>query len=407
MKLDPDKIKQQFNLFKAYPDMVYLDNAATTQKPNSVIEGASRYLTLDNGSPNRGAHQLSVRSTNLYETAREKVRAMLNARDGEEIIFTRNATESLNLIGYSYGLPFIEAGRKILVAITSHHSNILPWQMVAKAKGARLEYLYTDEYGHFLPGELEKIDGETALVTFPLVSNGLGVIHDPKPIIAQARRHGAVVVVDGAQAVGHMQIDLQEMDVDFFVFSGHKVFGPQGIGVLYGKKNLLDKMPPFLRGGDMIEYVTEQETTFAELPKKFEAGTQNVSGAYGLGLAIDFINEVGVDEIQKHEKELTGLCYGKLKALPYVTIYGPSDVDERGALITFSIEGVHPHDVASIMDAQGIAIRAGHHCCQPLMARLGLHATCRVSFSIYNTLGDIDRFIEGIKKVREVFGYVD
>lgn len=407
MSIKPESIKEQFNLFRAHPDLVYLDNAATTQKPNSVIEGASRYLALDNGSPNRGAHQLSVRSTLLYEGAREKVRALLGARLAEEIVFTRNATESLNLIAYSYGLSQVCAGQKILVAISSHHSNILPWQMVAQSTGCRLEYLYTDEEGYFLEGELDKIDETTALVTFPLVSNGIGIIHDPVPIISRARKAGALVIVDGAQAVGHMVIDIRAMDADFFVFSGHKVFGPQGIGVLYGKKELLDRMPPFLRGGDMIEYVLEQSATFAELPKKFEAGTQNVSGAYGLGLAIDFINSIDVREIQRHEKLLTKLCYEEMQKLPYITLYGPTCIADRGALITFNVGGVHPHDVASILDSEGVAIRAGHHCCQPLMARMGLNSTCRVSFSVYNTKKDIERFIAALKRTREVFGYVD
>ncbi len=400
-------LKEQFKVFEAYPHLIYLDNAATTQKPNCVVEGLVHYLTQENGSPNRGAHFLSIKSTEVYEAAREKVKHFIGATRAEEIVFTRNSTESLNLIANAYGLNFIKEGQTIVLTITSHHSNILPWQMVAKEKRAKLIYLYSDQEGHITDLELEKIDEKTALVAFPYVSNGLGVVHDAEKIIQRAKQFGAVTVLDGAQAAGHIPVNVAQLDVDFFVFSGHKVFGPQGIGVLYGKKGLLDIMPPFMRGGDMIEFVEEQTSTFAELPKKFEAGTQNVSGAVGLGLALDFIGEIGLAYIQQHERQLTNYCYKALHALPYVSLYGPKDSEERGALITFNLKDIHPHDVASILDSEGIAIRAGHHCCQPLMKYLGINASCRVSFSIYNNIEDVDAFIKGIKKVREVFGYVD
>lgn len=400
-------LKKQFKVFEEHPNLIYLDNAATTQKPNCVVEGMTNYLTKENGSPNRGAHFLSVKSTQVYEGARERVKKFIGATRTDEIIFTRNSTESLNLIAYSYGLSFIKKDEEIVLTITSHHSNILPWQMVAQQTGAKLVYLYSDQEGHIQESEFEKINENTALVTFPYISNGLGIIHDVQKILERAKTFKAITVLDGAQAAGHFPIDVRLLDVDFFVFSGHKVFGPQGIGVLYGKKKLLEKMPPFLRGGDMIDFVDEQTSTFAELPKKFEAGTQNVAGAVGLAIALDFIDEIGLEEIGQHEKMLTNYCFNALKKLSYVTIYGPLEIEERGALITFNLNDIHPHDVASILDSEGIAIRAGHHCCQPLMKYLGIYASCRVSFSIYNTVKDIDAFIKGIKKVREVFGYVD
>ncbi|MBC8079798.1 MAG: aminotransferase class V-fold PLP-dependent enzyme, partial [Gorillibacterium sp.] len=283
---------------------------------------------------------------------------------------------------------------------------ILPWQMVAQSKGAELVYLYCDEAGKISDDELEKIDELTAIVAFPYVSNGLGIVHDVAKLIDKAHQYGAIVVLDGAQAASHFKVDVQALDIDFFVFSGHKCFGPQGIGVLYGKKMLLNHMPPFMLGGDMIEYVEEQTTTFAELPKKFEAGTQNVTGALGLGLAIDFIEEIGVEQIHEHEQMLTQYCYEQLEALDFVEIYGPQSMADRGALITFNVKDIHPHDVASILDYEGVAIRAGHHCCQPLMNFLEVNASCRVSISIYNSKEDVDGFIAALKKVREVFGYV-
>ncbi|MBC7960908.1 MAG: SufS family cysteine desulfurase [Vallitaleaceae bacterium] len=400
-------LKSQFKVFEEHPNLNYLDNAATTHKPASVVDGMSNYLTKENGSPNRGAHQLSIKSTEVYEGAREKVRKFLGAKSSEEIIFTRNSTESLNIIAASFGNVFIKKGDQIVLTITSHHSNILPWQMVARNTGAKLTYLYSSPEGSISEEELAKIDDTTALVAFPYVSNGLGVIHDVKRLLSVAKKHGAVTVLDGAQAAGHFPINVVDLDVDFFVFSGHKVFGPQGIGVLYGKKSLLDKMPPFLLGGDMIDFVEEQTATFAELPKKFEAGTQNVTGAVGLGLALDYIEGIGLENIQEHEKVLTKYCYDALTKLKFVTLYGPTQMKDRGALITFNVEGIHPHDVASILDSEGIAIRAGHHCCQPLMKYLDIYASCRVSFSVYNSTEDVDGFIKGLMKVREVFGYVD
>ena len=400
-------IRKAFPIFEQHQDLVYLDNAATTHKPRMVIDSMVNYLIKENGSPNRGAHSLSVKSTGLYDAARLKVKNFIGARFSEEIIFTRNTTESLNLLAYTYGMTFVEKGQKLVVTITSHHSNILPWQMVAEAKEAELVYMYCDKEGRIPDEEFDKIDERTALVAFPYVSNALGIIHPVERLIQKARKHQAIVVLDAAQAVGHFPIQVTKLDVDFMAFSGHKVFGPQGIGVLYGKKELLNKMPPFNRGGDMIDMVMEQGSTFAELPKKFEGGTQNVTGAVGLGAALDFINEMGISSIHEHEMQLTEYCYNALKTLPFISLLGPLELSERSAIILFNVDGIHPHDVASILDGEGIAIRAGHHCCQPLMKYLDIYASCRVSFSIYNVEEDVDRLVQGLKKVREVFGYVD
>lgn len=386
--------------------LVYLDNAATTQKPIQVIEAVKNYNHMINGNPHRGAHYLSVAATDAYENAREKVRKFINASSDKEIIFTRNATESLNLVAYSYGMNFINQGDEIVLCISEHHSNIVPWQKVAKAKGAVLKYMYINSDFRLSMEEVqEKITEKTKLVAIAQMSNVLGTIYPVKDIVQYAHSKGAVVLVDGAQSVPHMKVDVRDLDADFFVFSGHKMLAPMGIGVLYGKEQLLEKMPPFLFGGDMIEYVEEQETTFAELPFKFEAGTQNVEGAVGLSAAIDYLESVGVDNIHDYEKELTSYAMDKMIELPHVKIFGPKDMSDRGAVISFAIEGCHPHDTASIVDTYGVAIRAGHHCAQPLMKYLGAPATSRVSFYFYNTKEEIDIFIESIKSVRKWLGY--
>ena len=392
-----------FPIFTQHPSLIYLDHAATSQKPQTVIDRMRQYLEESNGSPHRGAHLLSVEATKHYDFGRARVAEFIKARRPEEIVFTKNATEALNLIAYSYGLSQLIEGDEIVIAITSHHSNIVPWQMVAKRTGAILKYLYIDEEGAFLPGELDKINAKTKLVTFPWVSNGLGCIHDVKAIVRRAHEVGAVAVVDAAQAIGHMPVDVVDLDADFLVFSGHKMYGPTGIGVLYGKYDLLDKMPPFLMGGDMIEYVEEQSTTFAKAPEKFEAGTQHVEGVVGLVAAIDFILSVGVDKIHEKEKRIASYAVKRLSELPYVKVFGPSEGRERGSLVAFEVEGIHPHDIATLLDQRGIAIRAGHHCTQPMMRYLGISASCRASFSIYNHIGEVDALIEGIKYVWEVF----
>jgi cysteine desulfurase/selenocysteine lyase len=408
-KIDVNKIREDFPILSIDINgkkLVYLDNGATTHKPKSVIQAITDYNEKINGNPHRGAHYLSVAATDAYEGAREKVKNFIGARKASEIIFTKNATESLNLIAYTYGMAFIQPGDEIVVTISEHHSNILPWQMVAKAKNAVLKYMYINKEGRLTEEEYrEKITDKTKLVAVAQMSNVLGTIYPVKDIVEYAHSKGAVVVVDGAQSVPHMKVKVTDLDADFFVFSGHKALAPMGIGVLYGKEELLLKMPPFLRGGDMIEYVTEQDSTFAELPFKFEAGTQNVEGAVALCAAIDYLEAVGMDNIAEHEKELTEYALSKMREIPYVTIYGPRDMDNRGGIISFNIEGVHPHDVASIVDSYGVAVRAGHHCAQPLMKYLGIQASSRASFYFYNTFEEVDKFIESIKSVRKWLGY--
>ena len=382
--------------------MAYLDNSATTQKPESVVRSICGYYGGCNANPHRGVYELSVKATQVYEDTRRKVAKFLNAKSAREIIFTKNATESLNLIAYSYGLTNLKAGDEILITIAEHHSNLVPWQRVARATGATLNYIYLSADGNLSAADIEtKLTRRTKILAVTQISNVLGLVNDVKTLAARAHEVGAIVVVDGAQSVPHIPVDVQNLDADFLAFSGHKMLSPMGVGVLYGKQKILDTMPPFLSGGDMIEYVTEQETTFAELPQKFEAGTQNVGGAAGLSAAIDYINGVGFDEIARVENDLTSFAIAELKKIPYVELYG-CDAPNKIGIVTFNIRDVHPHDVATILDAQGVAIRAGHHCAQPLMKFLGVNATCRASFYFYNTRNDVERLIDAVQKVRGV-----
>lgn len=386
--------------------LVYLDNAATTHKPLSVIKAVDEYYNLYNANPHRGAYYLSVKSTELYEQAREVVKDFIGAKESSEIIFTKGATESFNLLAYSYGMHFLKEGDEIVISIAEHHSNLVPWQIVAKAKGAILKYMYINEEGVIPEEEIEsKIGESTKIVSVTHVSNVLGTINPIEAIIKRAHEVGAVAIIDGSQSVPHMKVNVSELDADFLVFSGHKMLAPMGIGVLYGKKELLEAMPPFLYGGDMIEYVTEQESEFAPLPQKFEGGTQNVAGAIGLSEAINYINKVGMNNIKATEKALTSYALMKMSEIPYMTIYGTEDINKKSSVISFNIQEVHPHDVASILDADGVSIRAGHHCAHPLMRYLGANATCRVSFYLYNTIQDVDIFIDSIKAVRKWLGY--
>ena len=381
--------------------LAYLDNGATTQKPESVVRSICGYYGGCNANPHRGVYELSVRATQVYESARKKVADLLNA-DAQEIIFTKNATESLNLVAYSYGLTNLHAGDEILITIAEHHSNLVPWQMVARATGATLNYIYLAADGNLSAQDIAtKLTARTKILAVTQISNVLGLINDVKKLAAQAHEVGAIIVVDGAQSVPHIPVDVRDIDADFLAFSGHKMLSPMGIGVLYGKRELLEEMPPFLRGGDMIEYVEEQTTTFAELPQKFEAGTQNVGGAAGLSAAVDYLQSVGFAEIERIERDLTNFAIAELKRLPYVELYG-CDAPNKVGIVTFNIRDVHPHDVATILDAQGVAIRAGHHCAQPLMKFLGLNATCRASFYFYNTRRDVERLIEAVQSVRSV-----
>lgn len=384
--------------------IAYLDSAATTQKPISVINAIKDYYEQSNANPHRGAYELSVLATDAYDEAREKVKKFINAKYREEIIFTKNATESFNLLAMSYGMSFINEGDEIVISIAEHHSNLIPWQQVAKAKGAILKYMYTDENGELTEEEVKsKITEKTKIVSITHVSNALGTINPVKEIAEYAHSKGAVVIVDGAQSVPHMKVDVRDINADFLVIAGHKLLAPMGIGVLYGKKELLEKMPPLMFGGDMVEYVYEQETTFNVLPYKFEAGTQNVEGAVGLSKAIDYLNEIGMENIEKIEKELMTYAYEEMSKLEYVKIYGPKDIEKRGGVLSFEIDGVHPHDVASIFDTFGVCIRAGNHCAQPLMRYMGINATSRASIYFYNTKEDVDRLIEAVKQTYDMF----
>ncbi|MDD6135421.1 MAG: cysteine desulfurase [Selenomonadaceae bacterium] len=387
--------------------IAYLDNGATTQKPHQVIQSICGYYGGCNANPHRGAYALSVKATDIYESARKRTAQFIKAGRPEEIIFTKNATEALNLVAYSYGLQHVEAGDEIVISISEHHSNLVPWQFVAKTKGAVLKYIYLQEDGNLSEEDIEtKITERTKIVAVTQVSNVLGLKNDVKSIVKKAHSVGAVCIVDGSQSVAHMAVDVQDLGCDFFAFSGHKMLSPMGIGVLYGKYGILDAMEPFLRGGDMIEYVQEQESTWAELPAKFEAGTQNVGGAAGLTAAIDYLEGITFDRIEAIEKDLVDYALPQLRELPYIELYGcDSKLDNKTGIIAFNIKDVHPHDVATILDNDGVAVRAGHHCAQPLHRYLQQNASCRASFYLYNTREDIDRWIAALKKVRGVLGY--
>ena len=389
--------------------IVYLDNGATTQKPETVIRAVADYCTYCNANPHRGAYELSIKATDIYERARVRTQQFIGAARPEEVVFTKNATEALNLVAYSYGLANVHEGDEIVITISEHHSNIVPWQFVAKSRGAVLKYIYLGEDGNLSEADIaEKITERTKIVAVTQVSNVLGLVNDVRAVADRAHAVGAVVVVDGSQSVPHIKVDVQAMDADFFAFSGHKMLSPMGIGVLYGKYDILDAMPPFLFGGDMIDYVGEQETTFAELPAKFEAGTQNISGASGLIAAIDYLDKIGFDRIEAIERDLLSYALPQLRELSFVELYGcDSTRGNKTGIITFNVKDVHPHDVSTILDSYGVAIRAGHHCAQPLMRFLGQNATCRASFYLYNTHEDIDQFIAALKKVRGVLGYAD
>ena len=407
---DPQEFLKDFPLLHTQMNgkpIAYLDNGATTQKPEQVIRAICGYYGGCNANPHRGAYALSVEATEIYENARKVTAQFINAKRPEEIIFTKNATEALNLVAYSYGLTNVGKGDEIVITIAEHHSNLVPWQHVAKAKGATLKYIYLEKDGNLSDEDIEtKITEKTKLVAVTQVSNVLGLKNDVKKVAKKAHSVGAVVVVDGSQSVAHQKVDVQDIDADFFAFSGHKMLSPMGIGVLYGKYDILDAMPPFLMGGDMIEYVQEQDTTFAELPSKFEAGTQNVGGAAGLQAAIEYLGKIGFDRIEAIEKSLVDYALPQLKELPYIELYGcDSTRDNKTGIIAFNVKDVHPHDVATILDSTGVAVRAGHHCAQPLHRYLGLNASCRASFYLYNTKEDVDRWIAALKKVRKVLGY--
>lgn len=385
-------------------DISYLDSGATTQKPQCVIDAVENYYKMYNANPHRGAYSLSIEATEVYENTRAKIAKFINAENPEQIIFSKNATESLNLLAYSYGLDNLQSEDEVVLSIMEHHSNLVPWQYVTKKTGSTLKYMYINNEYELTREEIEeKITDKTKIVGITHVSNVLGTINNVKEIINCAHSKGAIVIVDASQSIPHMRIDVQDLDADFLVFSAHKMLAPLGLGVLYGKKSILDAMRPFIMGGDMIEYVYEQDTTFAMLPNKFEAGTQNVEAVVGLGTAIDYIEKIGYDKIQEAEKEVVSYAREELSKLNYVKMYITPNEEKHSAVISFNVEGVHPHDVASILDSVGVCVRSGNHCAQPLMRFLNIDSTCRASFYLYNTKEDVDRLVKGLEKTYNMF----
>jgi cysteine desulfurase/selenocysteine lyase len=403
MEIEMKNLKEDFPILKNR-NMVYLDSGATTQKPQKVLEDIENFYKNYNANPHRGAYSLSIEATELYENSRKKIANFIGARYAEEIIFSKNASESLNLIAYSYGLENIKKEDEIVLSIMEHHSNLVPWQYVAKKTEAILKYMYINENYEISDEEIEeKITPNTKIVGITYVSNVLGTINNVNKIIKYAHKQGAVVVLDASQAIPHIKINVQDLDADFVVFSGHKMLAPLGIGILYGKKEILNKMNPFLMGGDMIEYVYEDKTTFAPLPNKFEAGTQNVEAVVGLASAIDYIEKIGYDKIKKIEDEVVNYAIDELSKLDFLKLYVTSNRENHSSVISFNIKGVHPHDVASILDSEGICVRSGNHCAQPLMRYMGIDSTCRASFYFYNTKEDVDRLVKALNKAYDMF----
>ncbi|MBN1512827.1 MAG: cysteine desulfurase [Phycisphaerae bacterium] len=382
--------------------LVYLDNAATTQKPLAVMDAISRYYRQDNANIHRGVHELSVRATEAYEAARTRVQQFLGAARPEEIVFVRGATEGINLVAQSYGRPRLQQGDEVLITTMEHHSNIVPWQMVCEQTGARLRVVPISDAGEIDLDEYAALLGpRTRIVAVTHVSNALGTMNPVWAMIDLAHRQGAVVLVDGAQAVAHVSVDVAKLDCDFYVFSGHKIYGPTGVGVLYGRKELLDAMPPYQGGGDMIRSVSFEKTTYGDVPYKFEAGTPNISGGIGLAAALEYVQRIGLEAIAAWEHDLLAYATAALTAMPQVRIFGTAR--EKASVLSFVVEGVHPHDVGTILDREGIAVRAGHHCAQPVMQRFGVPATARASFGLYNTREEVDALVAAVRRVIEVF----
>ncbi|MBC1470093.1 cysteine desulfurase [Listeria welshimeri] len=406
--IDIQKIRADFPILDQEINekpLAYLDNAATSQKPKQVIEALTHYYEFDNANVHRGVHTLAARATDAYESARVKVAKFIHAREVAEIIFTRGTTSAINLVVDSYAEANIEAGDEIVISYLEHHSNLIPWQQLAKRKGAVLKYIELEEDGTISVKQAKKtISEKTKIVALAHVSNVLGTITPIREIAAIAHKFGAVILVDGAQAVPHMEVNVVDLDADFYAFSGHKMMAPTGIGALYGKRELLDAMEPTEFGGEMIDFVELYDSTWKELPWKFEAGTPIIGGAIALGAAIDYLAEVGLANIHAHEQELVGYAIEEMSKIEGITIYGPKDASKRCGLVTFNLEGAHPHDIATILDEDGIAIRAGHHCAQPLMKWLDVSSTARASFYIYNTKEEIDALIDGLKLTKEYFG---
>ena len=406
--MDVNKIRQDFPILAEQvngKDLIYLDTSATSQSPRQVIDAMNDYYETYNSNVHRGVHTLGTKATDADEKARMKVRSFINAQRFEEIIYTRGTTAAINLVARSFGDMVVEDGDEIVVTEMEHHANIVPWQQLAKRKNAKLVFIPMEEDGTITLDSVKSVmSDKTKIVAITHVSNVLGTINDIKEIAKITHEHGAYIAVDGAQAVPHMAVDVQDLDVDFYSFSGHKMLGPTGIGILYGKADLLDKMEPIEYGGDMIDYVYKTDATWTDLPVKFEAGTPMIAEAVGLHAAIDYLEELGLDNIHDYEQTLVGYAYDKMSEIEGIEIYGP-DKDNRAGLITFNLTGVHPHDLATALDSEGIAVRAGHHCAQPLMKWCNAHSTARASFYLYNTKEEIDQFIESLEKTKEFFSY--
>ncbi len=404
---EDEKIKSRFLIFHS-DRFNYLDNAATTQKPECVLQSVNNYYRTQNANPLRGLYKLSVAATDAYENAREEVRRFIHAKESSEIVFTRNASESLNLVAYSYGRHFLKEGDEVVITVMEHHSNLIPWQQVCRETGAHLVFLEPEKDGSISEEKFRScMNPRVKLVSMTQVSNVLGCKQDIRGFAGIAHEQGAVFVCDGAQSVPHKKVDVRELDVDFLAFSGHKIYGPMGIGVLYGKKELFEKMPPFLFGGEMIEYVTRDSATWAELPHKFEAGTVNAGGAVGLAEALRYVNSIGMDTIEEREYHLTKRMMEGMREIPHVHILGSERPENHHGIVTFTVDGCHPHDIAAIFDSYAVCVRAGHHCAQPLMKFLGTPSTTRASLGLYNTEEDVDRFLEVLKKLRGEMGYGD
>ena len=385
--------------------LVYLDNAATSQKPQYVLDALAAYYEHDNANVHRGIHELSRRATVAFEDARVKLAKFIGAADSAELVWTRGTTEAINLVAGSWGLDTLGEGDEILLSSMEHHSNIIPWQLVARRTGARLRYIEMDEQGRLILDDLpELLTDRTRMVAVSHISNALGTVNPIREIAEQAKKVGALVLVDGAQAVPHRRVDVQELGCDFYAFSGHKMCGPTGSGGLWARRPLLESMPPYQGGGEMIRMVAREESTWAEIPHKFEAGTPNIAGAIALGAAAHFLDEVGFDAIAEHERDLLSYALERLDDLGGISVYGPTDLQERSGVISFTMGDAHPHDISTILDSKGIAIRAGHHCAQLVMQHFGISATARASFYLYNSTDDVDRLIEGLVSVQEIFG---
>ncbi len=406
--LDPTKIRREFPALSQTVNgqpLVYLDSAATSQKPRAVLSTLEHYYQHDNANVHRGIHELSRRATIAFEEARAKVAAWINAPEADELVWTRGTTEAINLVATAWGLDNVGEGDEILISTLEHHSNIIPWQLLTRRTGAQIRYLEIDEQGRLILDDLGSLlSGRTKVVALGHVSNALGTVNPIKQIASAAHEVGALVVIDGAQGAVHTEVDVQDLGVDCYAFSGHKMCGPTGIGALWARKDLLEAMSPYQGGGEMIHFVGRDESTWAKVPHKFEAGTPNIAGAIGMGAAVDFLLEVGMEAIAAHERDLLLYALDQVGSIPGIRIYGPESVDEHSAVVSFTLGDAHPHDISTILDSEGIAVRAGHHCAQLVMKHFGVAATARASFYLYNTTDDVDRLVEGLETVRGIFG---